>query len=143
MLLGSCGPEAGAELATYQRINSIRQESGVPALRPDATLVRIARARSEDMASNGYFGHVPRDGCDYTCMMARDGISYAYAGETIAWNTYGWARTPGAAVDTWAASPEHLATMVNCHYERFGTGVAVAASGRVYFTTIYEGSARC
>jgi len=43
----------------------------------------------------------------------------------------------------WKNSPPHLENILNCHYERFGTGVAQAADGRIYYTMIFDGNANC
>ena len=143
VLTAACSRETSAELDVTARINLVRENAGLRPLTPDASLVDIARRRSEDMAANGYFSHRPPDGCDYVCMMSRIGVPYSYAGETIAWNTYDWPRTAGAAVALWENSAPHLEKMLDCHYVRFGTGVAQAPDGRIYFTTIFEGNAAC
>ncbi len=142
-LLSACTPESNAELSIYGGINSIRTGAGLPALTPDASLVQIARARSDDMATHHYLGHMPPDGCDYVCLMDRHGVARAYAGETISFNTFDWSRTTTAAVEGWKASPAHLARMLDCHYQRVGSGVAEAADGTIYFTAIFEGAVDC
>lgn len=142
-LFTACTPEANAELRTYTGINAIRQQHGLPALRPDAQLVAIARIRSQDMATNNYFSHYPPNGCNYVCLMDQYGVAHAYAGENIAWNTWDWAQTADVAVQMWQNSPPHLENILNCHFTRFGTGVAKAADGKVYYTMIFEGNATC
>ncbi|MBF6599885.1 MAG: CAP domain-containing protein [Dehalococcoidia bacterium] len=139
----ACTPEANAELKTYSGINAIRVKNGLPPLTPDAALVNVARIRSRDMAANNYFGHVPPNGCNYVCLMDQNGVARAWAGENIAWNTYDWAQTADVAVQMWGTSPPHLENILNCHYTRFGTGVAKAADGKVYYTMIFEGNRAC
>lgn len=142
-LFSACTVEAKAELATYNGINAIRAEYGLPPLTPDARLLEIARVRSRDMAARGYFSHNPPDGCNYSCLMDAHGVNYSWAGENIAWNTWGWDKTANVAVDMWRNSPPHMANITNCHFERFATGVAKAADGKVYYTMIFEGGRRC
>ena len=142
-LFAACGPEANAEMQTYTGINAIRQQNGLPPLRPDAQLVNIARTRSADMAANSYFSHTPPSGCNYVCLMDQYGVGHSYAGENIAWNTYDWTQTAGVAVEMWKNSQPHLENILNCHYTRFGTGVVKARDGKVYFTMIFEGNASC
>jgi uncharacterized protein YkwD len=132
-----------AELAIYASINAMRADAGLPPLQPDARLVEIADARSTDMAANGYFGHVPPNGCDYACLMDQHGIAHRHAAETIAWNTHDWTQTTQVAIGAWTASPPHRAKLLDCHYQRFGAGVALAADGKIYFTAIFEGAATC
>jgi uncharacterized protein YkwD len=142
-LLTGCGPEVAAELKTYPGINAIRAEAGLPPLQPDPALVTVARQRSRDMAAQGYFSHSPPDGCNYVCIMDSKGIGHAYAGENIAWNTWGWAETADVAVRMWRNSPPHMENILNCHFTRFGTGVAKGGDGKIYFTMIFEGNAGC
>jgi len=70
-------------------------------------------------------------------------VAHAYAAENIAWNTWDWTQTASVAVRMWNNSPGHLANILGCHFERFGTGVARAADGTVYFTMIFEGNRAC
>lgn len=141
--LAGCTPEINSELRTYPGINEIRMQRGLPPLQADAQLVEVARIRSRDMAARGYFGHSPPDGCNYVCLMDRNGVGHAWAGENIAWNTWDWSQTADVAVNMWRNSPPHLANITNCHYTRFGTGVAKAPDGKIYFTMIFEGNRAC
>lgn len=142
-LLSACTPESQAELKTYSGINAIRAEHGLPPLTADPGLLNVARIRSKDMAAKGYFSHNPPDGCDYVCLMNQHGVPYAYAGENIAWNTWDWTKTADVAVDMWRNSPPHMRNILDCHYERFATGVARSSDGRVYYTMIFEGHRAC
>ena len=142
-VLSGCTPEVNAELQATSGINAIRAQAGLPPLTPDAALVRVARERSQDMATNNYFSHFPPDGCNYVCIMDKDGVPHAWAGENIAWNTWDWSQTAQVAVQLWHNSPPHMENILDCHYTRFGTGVAKAADGKVYYTMIFEGNRAC
>jgi uncharacterized protein YkwD len=143
VLFSGCTAEAKAELATYNGINAIRAEHGLPPLTPDPRLLEVARFRSRDMAAQAYFSHDPPDGCNYACLLDQRAVPYSWAGENIAWNTWGWDKTAGIAIDMWRNSPPHLQNITNCHFERFATGVAKGADGRVYYTMIFEGARAC
>jgi uncharacterized protein YkwD len=142
-LLSGCSPEVNAELKTYAGINAIRAQNGLPPLTPDAGLVNVARVRSKDMASKGYFSHTPPDGCNFVCIMDRLGVPHAWGGENIAWNNWPWSETADHAILAWKNSPPHMENILNCHYTRFGTGVAASPDGRIYYTMIFEGDAPC
>ena len=142
-LFSGCTSESVAEMKTYDGINAIRAANGLPPLTPDPALLEVSRIRSRDMAAFSYFSHDPPDGCNYTCLLDARGYDYSWAGENIAWNTYDWAQTAAAAVQMWENSPPHLANILNCHYERFATGVAKADDGKVYYTMIFEGAHAC
>jgi uncharacterized protein YkwD len=143
ILSSACTPESQAELTTYSGINAIRADFGLPPLTPDPSLLEVARIRSRDMAANRYFSHNPPDGCDYACLLDAHGVPYAWAGENIAWNTHGWAQTGANAVQLWRNSPPHMENILNCHFERFATGVAKGGDGKVYYTMIFEGAKDC
>ncbi|MDP9237287.1 MAG: CAP domain-containing protein [Chloroflexota bacterium] len=142
-LFSACTPEVNAEMKTYSGINAIRVQAGLLPLTPDANLVNVARVRSADMAAKSYFSHYPPDGCNYACLLDKFGVPRTYAGENIAWNTWDWTKTADVAVEMWHNSPPHMQNILDCHYERFGTGVVKAPDGKVYYTMIFEGNGRC
>jgi uncharacterized protein YkwD len=141
--LTGCGPEVQAEMDTYPGINAIRTARGLPPLTPDRELVEVARARSKDMAAKNYFSHSPPDGCNFVCLMDARRAGHAWAGENIAWNNWEWSETAEHAVSSWENSPPHLENILNCHFTRFGTGVAKSPDGKIYYTMIFEGNAAC
>ena len=142
-LTTACTPESKAEATTYTGINAIRAEHGMPPLIPDPALLEVARIRSRDMASKQYFSHSPPDGCNYACLLDARGVPYSWAGENIAWNTADWAQTGAMAVQLWRNSAPHMQNILNCHFERFATGVAKGGDGKVYYTMIFEGAKPC
>ena len=142
-LFSGCTSESAAEGATYVGINAIRADNGLPPLTPDPALLEVARMRSRDMASHNYFSHDPPDGCNYVCLLDSKGYDFAWAGEIIAWNTYDWTKSAANAVQMWKNSPPHLENILNCHYERFATGVARADDGKIYYTMIFDGNRPC
>jgi uncharacterized protein YkwD len=142
-LLSGCSAEMQAEIETYGGINAIRASRGLPPLQSDARLVEIARMRSRDMASRNYFSHNPPNGCNFVCLMDSHGVPHSWAGENIAWNNWGWKDTAKKAVEMWRNSPPHMENILNCHYTKFGTGVAKSPDGKIYYTMIFEGDRRC
>jgi uncharacterized protein YkwD len=142
-LLTGCTAELDAEMRTFQGVNAIRADGGLPPLTPDKGLTDVARARSRDMAEKGYFSHNPPDGCNFVCLMDQFGTGHAYAGENIVWNTWDWSQSADRAVAMWRNSPPHMENIMNCHYTRFGAGVVKAADGKIYYTMIFEGNADC
>jgi len=145
-LLTGCTAEVDAEMKTYAGVNAVRTRAGLPPLQPDRALVEAARERSNDMAKTGHFAHDKIGGCpnEFTCVLDRRGIPYAYAGENIAWNQgVPWSETADRAVTAWRNSPPHLENIMNCHYTKFGTGVTQSPDGKIWYTMIFEGNAAC
>jgi uncharacterized protein YkwD len=43
----------------------------------------------------------------------------------------------------WRKSPPHMKNILSCNYTRFGSGVAKASDGKIYYTMIFEGNGGC
>lgn len=141
VVAAACTPETLMELRVYAKVNEFRRAAGLPELRADPALARVAKYRSQDMVASGYFGHTnPSNGATVFTLMDQWGIPYAWAGENLAWNSYPVDRSPDAVVDGWTKSPSHRANLLGAHYERMGVGVAVTADGTKYYTLVVEGA---
>jgi uncharacterized protein YkwD len=125
------GSLAAQELAL---VNADRRAAGLPALAESAVLDRIATARAQDMATNGYFGHY-RPGHSTLAvleLLRANGVSFSWYGENIIWESGQPAGSIAGHFNTWwMNSPEHRANILNTHYGHIGIGVAVSGS-RVY-----------
>ena len=58
-------------------------------------------------------------------------------------NNYDWGQSAPVAIQMWHDSPAHLENILNCHYERFGTGVVEAPDGKIYYTMLFDGMRDC
>ncbi len=106
------------EAEVIRLVNEQRAKNGLPALKTDWELSRVARYKSQDMADKGYFSHTsPTYGSPFD-MMKKFGISYRTAGENIAKGQ----KTPEAVVNAWMNSPGHRANILNSSYSRIGVG---------------------
>ncbi len=116
------------ELETFNLINQQRLNNGLPALKVDQELQKVARVKAQDMVDNNYFAHEsPTYGTPFN-MMKNYGISYTSAGENIAGNS-----SNSAAVTAWMNSSGHRANILNSNYTH--TGLAVVSSpkyGKIY-----------
>ena len=116
------------ELETFNLVNKQRLNSGLPALKVDSELQRVARIKAQDLVNNNYFDHnSPTYGSPFN-MMKNFGITYKTAGENIAGNS-----SNSAAVTAWMNSPGHKANILNNSYNY--TGLAVVSSpkyGKIY-----------
>ncbi|MDZ5607225.1 CAP domain-containing protein [Bacillus pseudomycoides] len=106
------------EQRVVELTNAERTKQGLPALKVDAELSKVARAKSEDMQKNNYFDHnSPTYGSPFD-MMKKFGISYKSAGENIAQGQ----RTPEEVVQAWMNSEGHRANILNNGYTHIGVG---------------------
>lgn len=106
------------EQRVVELTNAERAKQGLPALKIDTELSKVARIKSEDMKKNNYFDHnSPTYGSPFD-MMKKFGISYTSAGENIAQGQ----RTPEEVVQAWMNSAGHRANILNNGFTHIGVG---------------------
>jgi len=129
------------EQELYNAINAERASAGLSALALDPALQGLARERSQDMASRGYFSHTTPEGRSVFDLMTERGISFGWAGENLARNNYPDAESAQVAIRDLMASPAHRANILHPNYITIGVGLAVDSFGMKYFTMIFVGPA--
>ncbi|MCA0987666.1 CAP domain-containing protein [Guptibacillus algicola] len=98
--------------------NAEREKAGLPALKVDTELSKVAEAKSEDMKANNYFAHnSPTYGSPFE-MMDQFGVEYRTAGENIAKGQ----QTPEAVVNAWMNSEGHRKNIMNESFTHIGVG---------------------
>ncbi|WP_077304427.1 CAP domain-containing protein [Terribacillus halophilus] len=106
------------EQQVVELTNQEREKAGLSPLKADVELSKVARAKSQDMADNGYFDHnSPTYGSPFD-MMKSFGISYQTAGENIAQGQ----KTPEEVVQAWMNSQGHRENILNPDYTNIGVG---------------------
>ena len=111
------------EKEVFDLINAKRTAARLSAIKVDAELQNVARAKAEDMVKNNYFSHTsPTYGSPFD-MMKSFGVSYKTAGENIAGNS-----SNTGAVNAWMNSEGHKANILNSSFNY--TGVAVVKSSK-------------
>ena len=86
-------------------VNRQRANYGLPLLKANWELCRVARYKSQDMINKGYFSHQsPTYGSPFK-MMEDFGIRFTAAGENIAYGQ----RTPEEVMNSWMNSSGHKA----------------------------------
>ncbi|WP_010651469.1 CAP domain-containing protein [Oceanobacillus massiliensis] len=106
------------EQEVVELTNQERAKQGLAPLEIDTELSKVAREKSNDMATNNYFDHnSPTYGSPFD-MMKSFGISYSTAGENIAQGQ----RTPEEVVNAWMNSEGHRANILNGDYTHIGVG---------------------
>lgn len=111
-------------------VNIQRAKAGLPALKINWQLSRVARYKSADMANKGYFSHnSPTYGTPFQ-MMENFGLSFTAAGENIAYGQ----RTPAEVMDGWMNSPGHRSNIMSGSFSEIGVGLAKNSNGVCYWT---------
>lgn len=128
-----------AEQEVVRLLNAERANAGLVALRVDARLSAMARARSADMVAKGYFSHSQPDGRNVFKLLTAGSIKWYAAGEIIAWNNWPTlADSASQARDGWMGSPSHRSIVMSGSYNYFGIGLALdEATGKRLWTGVF------
>lgn len=120
------------EQQVLELTNQERAKYGVPALKLDVELSKVAREKSRDMQAKGYFDHnSPTYGSPFD-MMKKFGISYRSAGENIAMGQ----QSPQEVVTAWMNSEGHRKNILNASYTHIGIGHVAQGN---YWTQMFIG----
>ena len=124
------------ERRAFDQTNAERAKNGLPSLRWDPDLCRMARSQSERMAKQGYLSHT-LDGLRLRDRARAVGIAhYTVLGENIAYN-FGYDDPGGFAVERWMLSPGHRANILEVGFKAMAVGTFVAADGSVFLTQTF------
>ncbi|WP_019413620.1 SafA/ExsA family spore coat assembly protein [Paenisporosarcina sp. TG20] len=110
--------QASVEQEVTRLVNVERANAGLPALKNDWELARVAEFKSQDMRDKKYFSHTsPTYGSPFT-MMKNFGITYRSAGENIAQGQ----RNAAEVVQAWMNSEGHKANILSRNFTHIGVG---------------------
>ncbi|MBP2079497.1 SafA/ExsA family spore coat assembly protein [Oceanobacillus polygoni] len=122
--------EYQVEQEVIRLVNVERANAGLPALKYDWELARVAKHKSQDMKDKGYFSHTsPTYGSPFT-MMKNYGINYKSAGENIARGQ----STAQQVVNAWMNSSGHRANILSKDYTHIGVGYVKSGN---YWTQMF------
>ncbi len=133
-------PDTSPEVLTanerqmLELVNSEREKSGLPPLVPDMRLAELARLKSQDMITNGYFAHQsPTYGSPFD-MMKEAAITYKTAGENLAgaWNVE-------RAHTSLMNSPGHRRNILNPAFTHIGIGIIEGGPYGLMVTQMFIG----
>ncbi|MCX7614195.1 MAG: SafA/ExsA family spore coat assembly protein [Clostridiales bacterium] len=114
-------------------VNKQRANYGLPPLKANWELCRVARYKSQDMINRHYFNHQsPTYGSPFN-MMESFGIRFSAAGENIAYGQ----RTPQEVMNSWMGSTGHRNNILSRVYNQIGVGVAKTSNGTFYWTQMF------
>jgi uncharacterized protein YkwD len=118
-------------------MNDARRAQGLSPLRVDASLTEVARRRSQDMSTTGYFAHVSPTGETWLTLVAAAGLRLTAGGENLARVSGDPLRSVTVATEKLLQSPSHRANIMETRYTRVGVGAATGADGVTVFTSIF------
>jgi len=115
-------------------VNQERARVGLPALKANLELVRLARLKAQDMINLGYFSHIsPTYGSPFD-MIKSAGIRYGYAGENLA-----GAYSVEVAHTSLMNSEGHRANILNSNFKEVGIGVVDGGPYGKMFVQLFIG----
>jgi uncharacterized protein YkwD len=115
------------EQRALSALNADRAANGLPPLRINMGLTRLAGDYAQDMINRNFFAHNNPEGQTPFDRMRARGIPFGYAGENLAINN-----SVSAAEQAFMNSPGHRANILNPHYTQVGVGVRYNGGGSVY-----------
>jgi uncharacterized YkwD family protein len=131
--------EAGAELTAQEKqmlnlVNQEREKQGLPALKADPELTKVARVKAKDMIDNNYFDHnSPTYGSPFD-MMKKFGVDYNTAGENLAGNS-----SVDGAHTSLMNSQGHRENILKSEYTSVGIGVVDGGQYGKMFVQMFKG----
>lgn len=123
ILLSGCRPLARKEINKPDQVhrnawdlailvNEHRKKKGLPVLRWDESLYRVALRHTEDMRDRDFFSHYNPDLESPFDRLGEFRITYHYAAENLAVGQV----TPEEVFSNWMRSPEHRGNIRSCLY---------------------------
>lgn len=106
------------EIKMLELVNKERAKEGLPPLKADPEMTKVARAHSRDMFVRGYFAHNTPEGKTPFDRMRAANVQFTAAGENLA-----LAQTLEIAHINLMNSPGHRANILHPSFGRLGIGV--------------------
>lgn len=117
----------------FRLTNVERAKYGLPALKYNWQVARVARIKSQDMISSNYFSHIsPIYGSPFK-MLESYQLRFSAAAENIAYGQ----RSAQEVMNSWMNSPGHRANILSRNVTVLGVGVAKKSNGTLYFTQLF------
>lgn len=131
--------ETSAELTADEQqmlnlVNQEREKQGLPALKADPELTKVARVKAKDMIDNNYFDHnSPTYGSPFD-MLKQFGVEYKTAGENLAGNS-----SVDGAHTSLMNSQGHRENILKSDYTNVGIGVVDGGQYGKMFVQLFKG----
>lgn len=113
-------------------INQDRKLNGLPPLKADPELSRLARLKSQDMRDKGYFAHESPTWGKARPMLKHFGYDFLGVGENIAHHA-----TVEKAQAAFMTSQGHRRNILSTVWKKVGVGICYDRSGYIYATQLF------
>jgi uncharacterized protein YkwD len=132
---GAAAPIERMESEVVRRVNAVRAEHKLAALRTDLALAREARVYSCRMAAERFLGHEAPDGSTLSDRIRAAGKPYRVIGENVAMNVNA-GHPVATVVDGWMNSAGHRDNILRPEFTETGVGIC-RRDARYYFTQLF------
>lgn len=123
-----------AEQEMVLQLNTQRKNNSLPALLVNQALTKASLLHATDMARRSYFSHFTPEGLSPFDRLAKQHITYLYAGENLA-----LAPTVDIAMQGLMRSPGHRANILSDKFGHVGIGVVdLGIYGKIYVQTFSD-----
>ena len=131
------------ERQIHDLVNKERRKHGLPAMRRDDALGRIAIKHSRDMAEKKYFGHTSPEGHGYSYRYMKNGYACGITVDGVlrrgAENIFRLFPRAGedpaeATIRGWMANKEDRTNILSSPWEREGIGIYIGPDNVLYIT---------
>jgi len=120
------------EKGVLELTNAERKSEGVPALKPNARLLKAAREHAANMARQDKLEHI-LDGKSYVDRVKATGYPLHMVGENIAHGS----QNPEQVIKLWMDSPGHKMNLLRKEFTEIGIGLAVNEKGEKYWVQVF------
>jgi uncharacterized protein YkwD len=120
-------------------VNKEREKAGLPPLKANPVLCKVARAHSANIVKQMKPDHV-LDGKSFADRIKDAGYRARLAGENIGFGRGNW--TAQGIVNWWMGSKPHRENILHKEFTEIGVGGAQTDKGEVYFTLVFAVPAR-
>jgi uncharacterized protein YkwD len=124
------------EIECLDEVNHQRAVRGLTPMEIDWDLLAVARGYSRQMAEEGFFSHIDRQGRDVRRRLDKARISWLMVGENLSYSN-GYVNPVAAALRGWMNSPGHRRNILEGRYNDSAIGAWIAPDGTIYFTQIF------
>ncbi len=111
----------------FDTVNQVRATQGLPKLKKDAVLTRIAQERAADMHKHSYYAHKNPDGLFYYDLMYQQHVGFNYSCENL---DLQFVTSSANYVNDWMYSNKgHRECMLNTVTDRAGYAITTLDTG--------------
>ncbi|MGO5074169.1 SafA/ExsA family spore coat assembly protein [Clostridium sporogenes] len=114
-------------------VNIEREQAGLPHLRTNYQVSKVARYKSQDMATKSYFSHTSSTYGSPSTMLQNFNIKSITTGENIAYDK----KIPQQVMTSLMNSPDDRKNILSNAYTEIGVGLYKSSSGVYYWTQLF------